>query len=117
MKKLSKYEKATVLVSRLLELEAADEGLKRRAVSILDRFKLPMNEVLAKMPGDSVSEKCRTLGISRQTYYAWIRGASRPNTKLAKKLAEWTDLDWQAIQGTRLSPPRTSAPLVAAEAV
>ena len=108
-KKSSKAEKAAILVDRLIALDA-DEGLRLRAMQILDRLRLPMSDVLAKVPGKSVIERAAVIGVSRQTYYAWVRGASRPNTKLAKKIAALTKIPWQDIQGrTRLSPPRLPA--------
>ena len=113
MKKMSKLNKAELLVDRLIELDA-DEGLKRRAMQILDRLRLPMVDVLERVPGHCVVVKCAKIGISRQTYYAWLRGTSRPNSKLSKKIAELTGFDWQDIQGkTRLSPPRPSVTLAA----
>jgi transcriptional regulator with XRE-family HTH domain len=109
--KKTKLQKARVLVSKLMELDSTDEGLKLRAMQILDRMEMPMSEILSKVPGDSVSAKCVKIGVSRQTWYAWLRGVSRPNTKLSKKIATVTGIKWEDVQGkTRLSPPRPSAP-------
>jgi transcriptional regulator with XRE-family HTH domain len=109
--KRSKLIRARALLSQIMELDTADQGLRRRAMSILDRLEMPMEEVLSKIPGDTVSAKCVRIGVSRQTYYAWLRGVSRPNTKLSKKIATVTGLKWEDVQGkTRLSPPRPSAP-------
>ena len=106
----SKIDKAQKLVASLIKL-SDDKGLNLRAMQILDRMKLPMREVLNKVPGGTVIDKAKAIGISRQTYYAWARGVSRPNISQSKRLAELTGLDWQDINGrTKLTPPRPSVP-------
>lgn len=101
-----KIDRAKKLVDSLVKL-SDDEGLKRRAFQILDRMKLPMRDVLIKVPGGTIVDRAKAIGISRQTYYSWARGDSRPNGRQSKRLAELTGLDWQDINGrTRLSPPK-----------
>jgi len=108
----TKAEEAQELLDRLVDLDL-ESGVKLRAMQLIDRLKLPMATVLAKVPGDSVVEKARILRISRQTYYSWLRGASRPNERQARIISDWTDIPWEDIQGrTRLSPRRL--PLVPA---
>lgn len=110
MPPVNKIEKAKKLVEHLIKM-SDDEGLKLRAMQILDRMILPMDKVLEKVPGRTVVEKSAAIGISRQSFYSWKRGTSRPNTRQSKRLAELTGLDWQDINGrTRLSPSRPFPP-------
>jgi DNA-binding XRE family transcriptional regulator len=74
-------------------------------MQIHDRVALPMHVVLAKVPGLSVAAKCRAVGVSRQAYYYWIRGYSRPNVIQSRRLAKLTGLNADDIRGrTRLTP-------------
>ena len=88
---------------------APDEGTRLRAKIIRDRLSLPMTDVLAKVPAGTVMGKCELLGVSRQAYYYWIKGMSRPNAEQAKLLSKITGFDAADIRGrTRLSPPRAT---------
>jgi hypothetical protein len=60
---------------------------------------IPMAEILDEVPGDNVIEKARKIGVSRQTYYYWLNGVTRPNKKWAKKLASLTGYDAATIRG------------------
>lgn len=63
------------------------------------RLALPLAEVLDKVWGDTVVERCKRIGIARQTYYQWLRGVARPNPEQAKKLAELTGYSADEIRG------------------
>jgi transcriptional regulator with XRE-family HTH domain len=103
--------KAIKLATELAKL-TNDEGVRLRALQISDRLSLPMSIILDKVPGASVAAKCSALGISRQAYYYWLRGMSRPNLVQSEKLSKLTGFDAEDIRGkTRLSPPRPTAPL------
>lgn len=87
-------------------LASPDHGIRMRAKQIQDRLQLPMADVLAKVPGATVLEKCDAVGISRQAWYYWLRGVSRPNLIQSKRLAKLTGFDAAEIRGrTKLSPP------------
>jgi hypothetical protein len=58
-----------------------------------------MSAVLAKVPGDSIPEKCKKIGTSRQNYYAWVKGFYRPSRKQAKRLEALTGFDAADIAG------------------
>lgn len=108
-----KIDKAKKLVESLVKL-SDDQGLKLRAMQILERMSMPMRDVLNKVPGGTVVDRCKVIGIARQTYYSWARGASRPNGRQSKRLAELTGFDWQDINGrTRLTPPKSKSKLSA----
>ena len=46
----------------------------------------PMADVLARVPGKSITEKCVAIDISRQAYYNLKDGISRPNNKTTARL-------------------------------
>ena len=63
------------------------------------RLQMPLTEVLDKVPGDTVTERCENIKwregwqwhhISRQTYYQWLRGFARPSPTQAAVLAKLT---------------------------
>lgn len=93
-------ERALKLAERLLEITPEDdEGLLLRARQLRDRLKTPMEAVLAKVPGESVTEKCKRIGITRQNYYAWLKGEYRPNPRQSRKLAAITGFKAEDIRG------------------
>lgn len=99
-----RLDRALKLVERLMAL-STDQGLRLRAVQIQDRLKLPMSDVLAKVPGDNVGEKVAAIGITRQAYHQWLHGVSRPSMRHAKKLAALTGYDATAIRGRTPARP------------
>src|SRR5215813_2313388 len=68
------------------------------------RLKLPMTTVLDAVPGDSIAERSRQIGITRATYYSWHEGRSRPKLELAKRLEELTGISAEAIIAQPRSP-------------
>jgi transcriptional regulator with XRE-family HTH domain len=109
MNAATKSARAAKLIARVVAMSENDAGLRLHAQHLLDRMNLPMSAVLNKVPGGTVTERAALIGVTRQTYYGWLRGVSRPNTKQSKRLAELTGLKWQTINGTRLSPTRAEA--------
>ena len=88
------------LAEKLLGLiPDTEEGLLVRAHELRDRLKTPRTMVLAKVPGETVTEKAAAIGITRQAYYAWQAGEYRPNKKQAKRLANLTGFAAEDIRG------------------
>lgn len=78
------------LAKELLQLEGAAETIKD-VVKLLKRLELmPMSFILGRIPGHTITERAARVGISRQTYYYWLQGRSRPSPAQAEKLAEIT---------------------------
>jgi DNA-binding XRE family transcriptional regulator len=74
----------------LLKLEEAAEII-RDAIRLLKKRELvPMTFILSKVPGDTITEKAEVCGVSRQTYYYWLQGRSRPAWDQAVRLASIT---------------------------
>lgn len=104
----AKSKKLMKLIGQIAEL-TSDEGIKTRALQMQERLDVPMSQVLAKVPGDTVTQKVAKLKVSRQTYYYWLRGISRPNHYMAKKLSGLTGFSMEDIRGkTKLSPTSNS---------
>lgn len=62
---------------------------------------MPMRQVLAKVPAESVKEKAEMIGISRNTYYSFMRGEIRPSRQLALKLESLTGIPAERFRGRR----------------
>jgi hypothetical protein len=93
-----RYEKALKLVERLIEI-APDPGFRIRAERLQHHLKLPMTDIIAKVPGDSIIQKAKTLGVTRQALYGWLDGLCRPSPKQARKIAKLTGLDAADVRG------------------
>lgn len=82
------------------------------------QIRLPMHEVLDRVPGDSHREKLKAIGCSRTAFYEWLREAYRPNIVQAARLAKLTGLPADQIRGleeserdTRATPRKTPTKL------
>ena len=97
-RRATRDERLLALIERIIEL-SPDAGIIARAESMKNRLSLSMEKVLAKVPGETVVEKVKLIGITRQAYYGWLSGTSRPNIVKAKRLARLTGYEWQSIRG------------------
>jgi len=96
---VERQRKALKLVDRLIALNP-DMGTMHHARKMRERLKLPMSVVLEKLyPDLSVVDKVERLGVTRQAYYSWLNGLSRPGNKLSKQMASLTGFDWNDIRG------------------
>lgn len=59
----------------------------------------PMDEILELVPGATETDKIERIGISRQGFYNWKLGRSRPRRDQARKLARLTGLPIEEILG------------------
>jgi DNA-binding XRE family transcriptional regulator len=97
-------------------LPALAEDVK--AVSHKARY--PMAEILAKVPGDTLTERARAIGVSRQTMYVWAAEQFRPSPPQAAIISELTGVpvyeitDYREGEDDRFGKPdRTKAPRLA----
>ena len=79
--------------------------LEQAAVHIMDTVKalrllelVPMDYVMSKVPGETVAEKVEKVGVSRQTYYYWLQGRSRPSLRQAQRLTKLTSIPTTSIR-------------------
>ncbi|HEX3523887.1 MAG TPA: helix-turn-helix transcriptional regulator, partial [Stellaceae bacterium] len=97
-KRRTRRQKASTLVRQLLQLDL-DGEVRNLVEQIHQRLALPMSEVLGKVPGENLSARAREVGVSRQTYYQWLREETRPNPVQAVRLAELTGFPEHQIRG------------------
>jgi hypothetical protein len=100
---VDRHEKALKLVERLIEI-APDAGMKRRAMKLAAKLALPIDEILAKVPGNSVIAKAKAIGVTRQAIYSWRDGVCRPNRKQAKRIERLTGFDADDVRGVPDDP-------------
>lgn len=88
------------------------------------KVRYPMADILAKVPGDTLAERARTIGVSRQTMYVWAQEKFRPGVDQAKIIAKLTGVPVDHIreyqegkddgEGAGKSPRKTAAKLAKA---
>lgn len=89
---------ARKLARELLQLEENADEIKD-VIKLLHRMELlPMASILERVPGETVTDKAHRVGISRQTYYYWLQGRSRPSLEVAERLAKLTGIPLRSIR-------------------
>src|SRR5580698_11322773 len=58
--------------------------------AVAHKLRHPMAAILAKVPGDTLAERARKIGVSRQTMYVWAAEKFRPSTEQATIIADLT---------------------------
>lgn len=83
-----------------LTARTSDRGILQDARRIQRRLEaVPMADILECVPGLSIKDKIRKIGVSRTAYYSWLHGICRPRDRAARKLAKLTGLSVDAIRG------------------
>ena len=59
-------------------------------LAVAHKLRYPMAAILAKVPGDTLAERARQIGVSRQTMYVWAQERFRPSNELAAIIAKLT---------------------------
>ena len=92
--------RALELTERLVKASSGDERATRRALRLLTHLQATsMLAILKKVPGASMAQKAKTVGVSRQTLYYWRDGVTRPNKEQARKLSKITGYASDVIRG------------------
>ena len=93
-------EQAIRVLDRLVRV-SPNSKLADRAAKMRDRLlATPMADILDKvLPGQPVAAKAKAIGVSRQTFYYWLSGETRPNQKQAKRLHHLTGVNADEIRG------------------
>jgi transcriptional regulator with XRE-family HTH domain len=97
-------EPQTVAFRKLDEILAF--GWDAYTVNFADQLRMamklmPMRLVLDKVPGETIRERAKAVGISRNTWYCWYRGEVRPNKRQAERIAKLTGIKPDRFQGRR----------------
>jgi transcriptional regulator with XRE-family HTH domain len=79
-------------VKEIKSLEQEAEKIRGLIRKLKEAKLLPMAFVLSKVPGETITERADSIGISRQAYYYWLHGRSRPGAVASRKLAQLTGL-------------------------
>lgn len=58
--------------------------------ALVHKLRHPMTKILAKVPGETLADRARAIGVSRQTMYVWQAEQFRPVGNQAKKIARLT---------------------------
>lgn len=82
-------------------LMAASEGLpaplKREVNAVIHKITYPMADILAQVPGASLTDRAKKLRVSRQTMYVWASERFRPTKVQAKRIARVTGVPIEQI--------------------
>jgi DNA-binding XRE family transcriptional regulator len=65
--------------------------------AVAHKLRYPMAAILAKVPGDTLAERARQIGVSRQTMYVWAQERFRPSTEQATTIAKLTGVPVEQI--------------------
>jgi DNA-binding XRE family transcriptional regulator len=83
--------------------------VKHEFLAVLHKLRYPMKDILQKVKGDSLAERARAVGVSRQTVYVWLDERFRPVGPQAKKLAKLTGVPVEHIKEYQNDAGRTVA--------
>ena len=103
--RLRRAEALERAIARADELIALTRGLDSHAHTMAIRVKrilqapTPMQDILDRVPGESVTDRAATAGVSRQTWYNWLNDRGRPDGAAAKRLAALTGVAEDIILG------------------
>ena len=97
-------ERALRAVERLIKVADTvgdQQTATRLRARMINRMKaVPMTEIIAQFrPGDTIPQKAKALGVSRQTIHYWLDGRMRPRVAMARKLEKFTDFSFAEIRG------------------
>jgi DNA-binding XRE family transcriptional regulator len=67
-------------------------------MAVAHKLRYPMAAILAKVPGDTLAERARQIGVSRQTMYVWAQERFRPSTEQAAIIAKLTGVPVEQIR-------------------
>ena len=100
---MTRTEEARALVAAVKHVikNSPDDNVSRAAMKVQRLLTAtPMTVILASLwPERSNIAKADALGVSKQTFYYWLDGTTRPNMKAAKKIARLTDYSVAEIRG------------------
>lgn len=81
-------------------VQVTDKAVQRDARRIMARINaVPMAEILAQVPGDTMLQKAAAIGVTKTAVWYWHHGYNRPRSKAAKRIAKLTGLSVAAIRG------------------
>lgn len=83
----------TELFNQLTELaQGLPVALQHEIKAVLHKMTYPMADIVAKVAGDTLTEKAKRLKVSRQTLYVWLSEKYRPTRVQARRLSRYSDV-------------------------
>jgi DNA-binding XRE family transcriptional regulator len=73
-------------------------ALANDLMAVAHKARYPMAAILAKVPGDTLAERARQIGVSRQTMYVWAQERFRPSADQAAIIAKLTGVPVEQIR-------------------
>ena len=73
-------------------------ALANDVMAVAHKARYPMAAILAKVPGDTLAERARKIGVSRQTMYVWAQERFRPSNEQAAIIAKLTGVPVEQIR-------------------
>lgn len=65
-------------------------ALARDLRAVAHKLRYPLADILAKVPGETLAERARKIGVSRQTMYVWAKEQFRPSSQQAAIISDLT---------------------------
>jgi DNA-binding XRE family transcriptional regulator len=93
--------------------ELQPDALKLEARALAHKLRFPMTDILAQVPGETLSDRARAIGVSRQTMYVWASERFRPTPTQARSIAKLTSIPIEHLLDDgfeRHDPPRPTKP-------
>lgn len=75
-----------------LSNKAALEGIRHDLLATAHKLRYPLAAILAKVPGETLAERARMIGVSRQTMYVWAQERFRPGKEPAAVISKLTGI-------------------------
>lgn len=73
-----------------------EPGARHSVLQTVHILRYPMKDILAKVPGDTLKERAKAVGVSRQTMYVWAHERFRPSKEQAHIISDLTGIPvWQ----------------------
>jgi DNA-binding XRE family transcriptional regulator len=72
-------------------------AFERDLLAVDHKRRYPMAKILAQVPGDTLAERARQIGVSRQTMYVWAQEKFRPSSGQAAIIAKLTGVPAEQI--------------------
>lgn len=73
-----------------------EPALRHNLMQTVHVLRYPMKDILEKVPGETLTERAKAIGVSRQTMYVWMHERFRPGLEQATLISELTGIPvWQ----------------------
>jgi DNA-binding XRE family transcriptional regulator len=78
-------------------IKAPLPAFERDLMIVVHKLRHPMAAILARVPGETLAERARKIGVSRQTMYVWAQERFRPGSAQAAIISKLTGIPVEQI--------------------